>query len=306
MDEATDLRCDVLVVGGGPAGLAAAHWLGRYRQEVVVVDRGEPRNRWVHEVHGYLGLEGIHPAELLDRARSDLARFETVMFHKAGVVSLAAEGERFRAVTDIGEINARRVVLAAGAADEFPEIEGFDEHYGAGLFTCPACDGFEAKDRRAAVVGSGDQLADFARTLLHWASSVVLIADPGVECGVEPGDRRDDDGLEVLEGCPFALVGTRGALRAVALTDGRLVDCDIAFFSIANHPSSHLARQLGCECDDEGYVLTDDEGQTSVAGVYAAGDLLPQPHIVQVAAATGAIAGLACAHAAAAERAPQR
>jgi thioredoxin reductase len=299
-----DVAWDAVVVGGGVAGLAAATWLGRHRRRVLVVDRGEPRNRWVDEAHGYLGLDGIGPAELIERARRDLARYRTVTVADSGVVALRSTrcdapdrpGAAFEVVTDDGTVGSRRLVLATGAADVLPAVEGLSTHYGADVVLCPACDGYEAEGRRVVVLGWGPHVPAFALGLLDWAASVTVLT-LGRPCEADPETVAAlvAVGIDVIEAPAVAFAGVRGDLRGVSLADGRLIECQRAFASIEVRPATGLAVQLGCRLDDDGYVVIDDEGETTVAGVYAAGDCVPGTQLLQVAAAQGAVAGIACA-----------
>jgi thioredoxin reductase len=180
--------------------------------------------------------------------------------------------------------------------DSCPDIEGFAEHYGASAFHCPACDGYDAQDRDVIAYGWDERLVGFATTLLDWARSVTVLT----------GGRRfagDDACLDVLErhGVPVIdtaatrMVGERGALRAVELSDGRLVPASVLFFSVAHQPRAALGQRLGAEVDEEGYLVVDEDGATGVPGLYAAGDVTPGLQLVQVAAAQGVAAGIAAA-----------
>lgn len=282
---------DAAVVGGGPAGLAAATWLARYRQTVVLVDSGEHRNRWVEHAHGYLGQDPMHPADFIEQACEQLGQYPEVERREGRVTTARANGDGTFTLTlegiDEAPLRVRRIVLCTGVRDAFPEIDGFFEHYGASVFHCPGCDGYEAKGKRVVALGSSPALADFAVTLRGWAASVTLVTDRPVD----PATPH----LDVIHDDPVAFVGERGALEGVRLRSGDVVPCELAFFSIAHHFNADLADQLGCARTDEGCVRVDDEGATSVPGVYAAGDLVPGLHLVQVAAAKGTVAGVACA-----------
>jgi thioredoxin reductase len=289
---------DALVVGGGPAGLSAALWLGRHRRRTLLVDSGQQRNRFSEEIHGVLGHEGASPHAVLDQARRDLEVYgEHVDLREGEVVALEGTGGTFRAELDDGsEVRASRLVLATGVRDEVPEVEGFREHYGADLFHCPTCDGFQARDRRVAVLGWGQHVPAFAVELLDWATSVCVVTDAR-RPDITPEQRRrlTDRGVEVVDGEVAELPGPRGGLKAVRLADGREVSADLVFFSIAHHPVTALAAGLGCDIDAEGRLVVDDHGMTTVDGVYAAGDLTPGMQLVSVAAAKGTVAGISCA-----------
>ena len=286
-----------IVVGGGPAGLSAATWLARYRQRVLVLDSGEYRNRWVERTHGYLGADPVAPADLLHRIREQLGAYPEVEVREVRADGVGREGDGTFTVRAGGEpLRARRLVLATGVKDRFPEVEGFFEHYGAGVFHCPTCDGYEARDCQVAVFGWSPEVAEFALTLRGWAQQVTIVTDGRrFEADAAPRRRLADAGVTVLEDDALELLGRRGRLEGVRLRTTGELPCQLAFFSIAHEPSSSLARDLGCALTGERCVEVDHEGATSVAGVYAAGDLTPGLQLVQVAAAKGTAAGVACA-----------
>lgn len=288
---------DAIVVGGGPAGYAAGVWLARYRRKTLVVDGGEQRNRAVEAMHGYLGLDGVSPAVLLDKARAELLKHDDTEVRAGQVTRVRRTHDGFEADVDGVTLTSCRIVLACGVTDDYPEIAGFEDHYGASVFTCPSCDGFEARGRDVVTLGWNEGLADFSLHLFEWARSVTIVTD-GRRF---EGDERHRDalagrGIEIIERPAVAFDGTRGDLRGIVLDRGDLVRADLAFFSIGVRPRSELARALGCDLDADGYVLVDEHCQTSVPGAFAAGDLTPGVHLVQVAAAEGAVAGVKCAH----------
>jgi thioredoxin reductase len=287
---------DAVVVGGGPAGLAAAAWLARYRRSVVVLDSDEYRSRWTDTSHGYLGRDRCPPETILDAGRADLDAYPTVTRRHARVEQVRREDDAFVVSAQDETHRGRRLVLATGVRDEFPDVTNFFTHYGASVFHCPSCDGYEARERRVVAFGWSADLAAFALGLLDWAARVTVVAPPAL-LAAQSVDRAHLEGLGVgvVEGLPAALDGERGDLRCVRLADGERLDCELAFFSIAHHPLTDLAQQLGCRVDDDGYVAVDEHQQTSVEGVYAAGDLTPGMQLIQVAAAEGATAGIAAA-----------
>jgi len=285
---------DVAVIGGGPAGLAAALWAGRYRRTVLLADAGHPRNRWVDHSHGYLGSDGVRPAELLERARTELERYPEVRVVRelADDVRRRDDGRFEVALAGGGSHLAHRVVLATGVEDRFPQVAGFFDHYGADVFHCPTCDGYEARGRQVVVLGWSEHVAGFALGLLDWAATLAIVTDGRRFEGDEHHrEQLAAHGIRVVEADAEAFVGRRGELRAIRLASGDELPCDMSFFSIAHAPSNGLAERLGCEMAHEGCVLVDERAETTVEGVYAAGDLTPGIQLVQVAAAKGAIAG---------------
>jgi thioredoxin reductase len=291
------MTLDAVVIGGGPAGLSAATWLARYRRRVLVLDSGEYRNRWADTSHGYFSRDPVNPVELLARARSDLHAYPTADMRHARVVTAAPDGDGgFQVLTETGRFAARRLVLATGVRDQFPDVEGFFDHYGASVFHCPSCDGYEAKGRPVVAIGWSEQVVGFALELLGWASQVTVVTD-GRRFQGDAEHRRmlERHGVAVREETALELIGARGDLRAIRLAGGETVGCELGFFSIAHHPVTGLGEQLGCQRDAQGYLVVDANGATTVPGVYAAGDVTPGLQLVQVAAGSGASAGVGCA-----------
>jgi thioredoxin reductase len=295
---------DIIVVGAGPAGMSAALWAARYRRRVLLVDKGQPRNRWVENSHGYLGSDGIRPSELIERAAADLARYPDVVVKECEVFGGRTTDDGFELeLTDRSVVAGLRLILATGVRDVFPDVPGFFDHYGASVFHCPTCDGFEAQDQDIVVFGWSEHVAGFSLGLLDWARSVTVVTDGRSFEGEDAHrDALARNEIALIEDSAVGFTGARGDLRAVQLATVGEVPCQLAFFSIAHQPASGLALQFGCETTAEGCVTVDGNCETSVAGIYAAGDLTPGMQLIQVAAAKGAIAGVSAAQSLRGER----
>lgn len=288
---------DALVVGGGPAGLAAATWLGRYQRLTLVVDAGQQRNLPADQAHGLLGRDPTTAQQLLADAHAGLEQYPQVSLHCGKVTALRQDEDGlFRAVVNGAEVSAQRVVLATGVRDRFPEIGGFHDHYGIDVYHCLACDGLTALNQTVVVLGSGDHVPAYAAQLLDWAENVCIITDTtGQAFTDEQRAALADQGIDVVDGVAETLVGKPGALMGVQLVDGELVEGEKVFFSYAHLPTNDLARQLGCELDHEGQIVINALHLTSVDGVYAAGDITVGLQLIPIAIGTGTTAGIACA-----------
>ena len=289
---------DAVVVGGGPSGLAAASWLARFRRRVLVVDSGEHRADRVEHSHGYLGRDPQTPRELLARGREELLAYPSATILSDVVESAHRHPDgAFRVLLrDGGQLVAHKLVLACGVIDAKPDVPGLEEHYGTSVFHCPACDGYEARDQDVVALGWSENLTGFAATLLGWAHSVTVVT-AGERFRGDDASRTllDRHGIEVIEERVVSLDGRRGDLRAARLESGRVLPCSLVFFSVEHRPRTELARDLGCDIDDDGYVAVNDCGMTSVEGVYAAGDLVPGLQLTSIAVAKGVVAGVGCA-----------
>lgn len=286
---------DCVVIGGGPAGLTAAIFLGRYRRKVLVIDSGKPRNAASRGIHGFLGWDGVEPAELLRRGRKQaLDSGATVV--ESVVDSVACDGDSFIICMGNTEIRSRRIVLAYGVRDVLPEIEGFDQTYGRGVYHCPDCDGYEVRDMNVGILGSGAGAAHVALRLRLWTDKLTIITGGGaLDANDELISKLEASEIRRLEkGIVRILAGPPDRIDGVVLDDGENLALDALFFAIGCNRSSELAEMLGCEISEgTSDLVVDERLETSVKGVYAVGDLTPGSKLAIRAAASGAVAAIA-------------
>jgi thioredoxin reductase len=264
---------DVAIIGGGPAGLAGALWLARYRLSTCLFDDENPRNALTWAIHGYLGLPDPAPAELRSIGREQ-AMAAGARLESREVAAVKGEIDGFRVETSQGDtISARRVLFATGLRDIIPEIPGLMDHYGRGIWHCPDCDGPSVTGLRVGVLGWGRSIAAFCMEMLTWTTDLVVFTH-----GHEPDlpDRSRQalarHRIEVVTE-PIERVSEPSKLSGVELRGGRVVPLDAMFFHIAYGPGCPIPADLGCEADEDGTLIVDADFQTSVAGVYAAGDI---------------------------------
>ena len=289
---------DAIIVGGGPAGLAAALTLGRSRRSVLLLDAGQGRNAPAAAVHNLLAHDGTPPEELRRIGREQLARYPGVEFREGtveGAHALAEEGFRLE-LRGGDSLEARRLLLATGLADELPAIDGLAALWDRSAFHCPYCHGFEASGRRLAVLGAGPERVRLALQLTRFTDDLVLCTD-GQPLPGELVELLAANAVQV-RGEPVArFEGGGGRLERIVLESEEPLDRDAVFIPTVLYQRSDLAGQLGCALLPDGCVEVDEFARTSVPGVYAAGDMahrvsLPMPiAAVSWASASGTLAG---------------
>jgi len=286
------LMLDVLVVGGGPAGLSAAMMLGRCRRRVLVCDLGQPRNRRSHALHGYLTRDGIAPPQFNDLGRRELAPYG-VELRQVGVTGARCTSDHYTvSLGDGSEQTARYLLIATGVIDDLPAITGFDDCYGRSLFHCPYCDGWELRDRRLAAFGAGAAVAGLALGLKTWSPDVVVCTN-GARVDGRLRQRLANNGVAMRTERVARLEHTGGELSAVVFTSGEPLLRDAMFFATAQHPQCDLAVKLGCMLTKKGTVKTGSICDTNVPRVFVVGDASRDAQFVVVAAAEGVKAAVA-------------
>lgn len=285
-------RYDAVIVGGGPAGLSAAIFLGRCRRRVLLIDDGRPRNRAARASHGLLTRDGASPAALLRLGRAELRTYPTVTLRTGTAVTLTGARGAFRiGCADGTVVSARRVLLATGVVDEVPEVTGLAPLYGISVHHCPYCDAFEHAGRPLAVYGRGRAGVDAALVLRAWSDDVVLATD-GHPLGARLRARCARQGVTVRTAPIRRLVGRSGRLQRIVFARGADLRRSALFFATGQRQRSPLARRIGCEFTPDGAVATDEHEATCVPGVYVAGDASHREQKVVVAAAEGAQAAI--------------
>ena len=284
---------DCIIVGAGPAGLNAALVLGRARRRVLVLDNAQPRNYATHEMHGVLGHDGLDPADLRARGRTELGRYGVEVV-TAEVQEAEALDGTVRVTSSRGADLTRTVLLATGMLDEVPDIPGFAEVWGTTAHTCPYCDGFEHRDERLAILAAGARGEHLAILLRQWSDDVVLLSNGPHGLDADQLARVQALGIPIIETPVVALDSDDGGrLRRLRLGDGETLDRDALFFYVGWQFRNDVARRLGCQLHDDGSIAVNLCQATTVDRVYAAGNCADPRALVPAAAGSGATASVA-------------
>ncbi|MDN5766899.1 MAG: NAD(P)/FAD-dependent oxidoreductase [Humibacillus sp.] len=284
---------DVAIIGGGAAGLSAALVLTRARRRVVVIDAGEPRNAPAAHMQGFLSRDGMAPAELLALGRQEVASYGGLLVR--GSVTSVHQGDDARFIVSVENndtVGARRVLVTTGLRDEIPDVPGVRERWGRDLLHCPYCHGHEVKDQQLGVLGGTSEAVQHALIIRQWSEDVVYFSHTGAPT---PPEREQllARAVRIIEGPVTRLVVENDRLIGAGLEDGRVIARDAVFVRPRFVPNTDLLVQLGCATHDNGWVIADGTGRTSVIGVWVAGNAANPRAQVITAAGEGSAAAIA-------------
>jgi thioredoxin reductase len=289
---------DVVVVGGGAAGLSAALVLTRARRRVAVVDSGQPRNAPAAHMQGFLGSDGLPPSELVARGRDEVAGYGGHLL--PGTVTgispcPGATGSRRRFRVDLADgrtLSTRRVLVTTGLRDEVPDIPGVRERWGRDLLHCPYCHGYEVRDQPLGVLGGSPDAVAHAHLVRQWSDDVVLFTD-GASLSADQREQLVARAIGIVDAPVVRLVVEDDQLTGVELAPGNVVPRSAVFVRPQLVPHDTLLTGLGCATHEHGWVAVDPTGATSVPGVWAAGNAVNPRAQVITAAGEGSAAAIA-------------
>jgi thioredoxin reductase len=290
------MHTDVAIIGGSFAGLSAALQLARARRSVTVLDTGEPRNRFAAASHGFLTQDGAKPAAMLAEARRQLTAYPTAHFVETRAERASGVADAFSVTLRGGdELSARRIILAHGVSDSLPDIPGLAEEWGKRVAHCPYCHGYEFGGGPLGVLAANGEAALHHAMLVREWGPVTLFLNGVIEPDAAMLQQFEARGVTV-ERRPVAAVTSGAAGLTVRLADGHAVDIAGLFTQPHSRPTTDIGQQLGCLHVDAPFgpiLKVDETKQTTVPGVFAAGDIARPAPNVPFAVADGAMAGVA-------------
>ena len=281
------MTLDFIIIGGSYAGLSAAMALGRARCRVLVLDAGQPRNRTTPHAHNLLLHDGDAPADLAARARQQVAAYPTVQLLPAEATAAEKLPDGTFQITTAahGTFAAPTLLLATGLRDELPPIPGFAECWGTSIIHCPYCHGYEVADQPTGLWMNGEMVAHMVAMLLNWTRTLTVFTNGPATFGAEERALLATHHIGLEETPVAALLHTGPQLDGLGLADGRAVALSVLYAGLPRYQAADLPAQLGCEMDEQNLLRVDEQNQTTVPGVYAAGDNCTMLH--QLANAIG-------------------
>ncbi|WP_307543167.1 NAD(P)/FAD-dependent oxidoreductase [Paenibacillus sp. W4I10] len=284
---------DVLIIGGGPAGLNAALVLGRARKNVVVIDDETPRNWVTRETHGFVTRDGASPREFRKAAKEQIAAYPSVQFASDTATAITGnDGDFLIKTTQGASYRTKKILFAVGKKDLPLDINGLTEIYGKSAFVCPYCDGWELRDQSLVIIVSGDKALHMAKVISGWTERYTICTNGSDSLTDEQREELKQHHVTVFDAPIQSINSEEGMVQQVVLNDGTAIPCTGVFFQPKLFTGSELPKAIGCEITESGTVIVDATGKTSVAGVYSAGDAASELYQAITAASLGALSAV--------------
>ncbi|AIQ47157.1 pyridine nucleotide-disulfide oxidoreductase [Paenibacillus sp. FSL R7-0273] len=286
-------KADVVIIGGGPAGLNAALVLGRARKSVIVIDDLQPRNIVTRETHGFLTRDGASPREFRKAAHEELAAYPSVSRVSDTASAVTGKDGAFEITTASGAVYlGKKLLFAVGKKDLPLSVDGLAEVYGKSAFVCPYCDGWELRDKKLVLIVTGAHALHLAKVISGWTKDYSICTNGPAELSGEERGELAQHGVLVHEAAIETIESEEGMVRQVILADGTRLPCEGIFFAPKLTRGSDLPQALGCEMNEVGSVVIDDYGKTNIPGVFSAGDAASEKYQAIAAAASGALTAI--------------
>ncbi|MCG8373404.1 MAG: NAD(P)/FAD-dependent oxidoreductase [Balneolales bacterium] len=264
---------EVIVIGGSYAGLSTAMTLGRSLRETLVIDAGRPCNRQTPHSHNFLTQDGSTPKEISEIAKSQVSKYGSIKFYDGLAISGKQSNDGFEVTTEKGDVfTSKKLVLATGIKDLIPDIKGFSECWGISVVHCPYCHGYEIRNQKTAIISNGDR-ASHLTSLVYNLTKDVTILTSGTK-DFEESDLKvfKEKNIQIIEKEISSIEHQNGQLEKIVFKDGSSKSFDCAYGPVPFEQHSTIAKDLGCEMDEDGYIVVDSMQKTTAEGVFACGD----------------------------------
>lgn len=287
-------KFDVIIIGGSYSGLAAGMALGRALRKVLIIDNGKPCNRQTPHSHNFLTNDGKTPTEITALANLQVSRYETVQFFNGLAIAAKQVEKGFQIRVATGEtFMAKKLIFATGIRDMLPAIEGFAECWSISVLHCPYCHGYEVRNEKTGIFLNGDAAFDFARLIDNWTTDLTLFTNGPSTLSAEQSAKLESHHIKIIEKKIEKLKHINGQLNTVIFKDSSTTPLNVLYAPAPFEQHSTIPQSMGCEITEDGYIKVDHLQETSIKGIYAAGDNTSRMRTVANAVSMGTTAGIA-------------
>lgn len=295
MKKTTDF--DVIIIGGSYAGLSAAMSLGRSMRHVLIIDSGQPCNRYTPHSHNFITHDGAKPAEIASIARAQVLQYPTIEFHSGLAKTAIKQQQGFHIELETGAIfTARKIIVATGIRDLLPEINGFTECWGKSIIHCPYCHGYEFRGKKTGIMATAEQAIHMASLINNLTDNLTLLTAGKPNFSPDNMAKLKAHNINIEEQKVVSIDQKNGHINSVGLADGRSLPLDVLYAALPFQQSSNIPADLGCELTEAGHIKVDFFQQTTIDGLLACGDCSSMMRSLAAAVATGNIAGVMANH----------
>ncbi len=293
MAEGGNLNYEVIIIGGSYAGLSAAMTLGRSLRSVLVIDGGQPCNRYAPSAHNLPGFDGESPQFIADKISDQVKCYKTIEFVEGKATSITGENNNFTVITDKGtKYSAAKILLATGVTDILPDIKGFKECWGKTAIHCPYCHGYEIAGMKIGIIAHGEAGLSMAKDIRQWSTEIHILTNGREDFSKEELQGLHDKETRVITKEIKEIVSENGIISKVIFADEIEEAIDALYVRVGVKQTNSLAKDLGCDFDEHDFILVDDQNRTKVDGVFAAGDNMNVMRSLSVSIASGTQAGI--------------
>lgn len=287
------MNFDVIIIGGSYAGLSAALALGRARREVLIVDAGKPCNRQTPHSHNFLTHDGDKPADISAMAKAEVLKYPTVKFFEGTVDSAEKLTQGFGiTINGLTKYSSRKLLIATGLKDVFPDIKGFTECWGISVIHCPYCHGYEVRDEKIALLMNGEHAFEMAKTLNHWNKDLTVLTNGKSQLTSVQTEKLKSKSIAIIEDEIVELEHVNGQLENVLFANGKKLAFKALYARTDVQQHTDFDVQLGVELTEFNTIKVDEQQQTTTTGVYAAGDCTTLMRSLSVITAHGTLAAV--------------
>ncbi len=284
---------DVIIIGGSYAGLSAAMTLGRSLRTVLIIDANAPCNRAAPNAHNLIGFDGEPPEVIAEKAKAQVLKYHTVTYINARATAMTGHENDFEVVTDSGlRVGARKVLLSTGVTDILPDIEGISDCWGISAVHCPYCHGYEIAGKKIAILTHGEAAFEMTKLIRQWSKDLVIMTNGNDDMDPEHLKWLASKDIPVFIQCISEVIHENGNVSKVIFEDGSHEDVEAIYIRAGVSQQMDIPLQMGCEFDEHGFIIVDDNKKTNIPGMFAAGDNTTATRTLSYAIAAGTVAGI--------------
>ncbi|MCF2487629.1 NAD(P)/FAD-dependent oxidoreductase [Dyadobacter sp. CY347] len=283
---------EVIIIGGSYAGLSAAMSLGRSLRRTLVIDSGKPCNAQTPHSHNFLTQDGQTPKQIALLGREQVDHYPTVKFHNGMATTGSKTDDGFEIATAGGDtFNAKKLIFATGLKDQMPDIGGYAECWGISVIHCPYCHGYEVKNEKTGILGNGDGGFEYAKMISHWTKDLTIFTNGPSELTPQQTEKISTRNIRIVDKPIASLIHKNGLLEKIVFKDQSEEPITAIYSRPAFKQHSEIPEQLGCALTETGLIKLETFQQTTIPGIYAAGDNSHMARSVALAVSAGSMAG---------------